>query len=60
MSANVTPIDKARQAKASLQLQALLLAQMNEEKAALCTKEQAGIREFLLMNAKLLREVAKR
>jgi hypothetical protein len=60
MSASVTSIDAARKAKASLQLQALLLAQMNEEKAGLCTKEQAGIREFLLMNAKLLREVAKR
>lgn len=60
MSANVTSIDKARAAKASLQMQALLLAQMNEEKAALCTKEQAGIAAFLLMNAKLLHEVAKR
>ena len=60
MSTSVSTIDAARKAKASIQLQALILAQMNEEKAALCTKDQAGIREFLLMNAKLLREVAKR
>lgn len=60
MSVNVTPIDKARRAKASLQMQALLMAQLNEEKAAMCTEQQAGIREFLLMNAKLLHEVAKR
>lgn len=60
MSATVTSIERARRAKASLQMQALLMAQMNEEKAAMCTKEQAGIRAFLLMNAKLLHEVAKR
>lgn len=60
MSASVTSIETARKAKASLQMQALILAQMNEEKAALCTKDQAGIAAFLLMNARLLHEVAKR
>lgn len=60
MSATVTSIEAARKAKASLQLQALVLAQMNEEKAALCTPDQKGIAEFLRMNAKLLHEVAKR
>lgn len=60
MSASVTSIDEARKHKASLQMQALILAQMNEEKASLCTKEQAGIAAFLLQNAKFLHEVAKR
>jgi hypothetical protein len=62
MSATVTSIDTARKGALSPgdRLQALLLAQMNEEKAELCTKAQAGIREFLLMNAKFLHEVAKR
>lgn len=62
MSANVTSIDTARKGAMSPadRLQALLLAQMNEEKAALCTPQQSGIRTFLLMNAKFLHEVAKR
>jgi hypothetical protein len=60
MSVNVTHIDDARKAKASLQLQALILAQMNEERASYCVAGQEALREFFLMNAKLLHEVAKR
>lgn len=62
MSATVTSIDTARKGALTPgdRLQALLLAQMNEEKAQLCTKEQAGIAAFLLMNAKFLHEVAKK
>lgn len=58
MSASVTSIDAKRKAKASMQLQALLLAQMNEEKASYCGKGQEGIKAFLLVNAKFLHEVA--
>lgn len=62
MNATVTSIDTARKGALSPgdRLQALLLAQMNEEKAAMCTPQQAGIAAFLLMNAKFLHEVAKR
>lgn len=60
MSASVTSIEAARKAKAALQWQALILAQMNEEKASFCTVGQEGIRAFLLQNAKFLYEVAKR
>jgi len=60
MTATVTSIDAARKAKASMQLQALLLAQMNEEKASYCGKGQEGMKAFLLINATFLHEVAKR
>jgi hypothetical protein len=62
MSASVTHIDAARKGALSAgdRLQALLLAQMNEEKASYCGKGQEGIKAFLLENAKFLHEVAKR
>jgi hypothetical protein len=62
VNATVTHIDAARKAVLSPgdRLQALLLAQMNEEKAEMCTKGQEGIRAFLLENARFLHEVAKR
>jgi len=60
MTATVTPITaKAKREAASIRMQALLLAQMNEEKAGYCDKQQPGLREFLLMNAALLRKVAE-
>jgi hypothetical protein len=42
------------------QLQCLVLAQMNIERAEACTPEQAALQAFLLMNSKLLLELAKR
>ena len=62
MSANVTSIDAARKGVVTPRerLEALMLAQMNDEKASLYTQQQAGIREFLLQNARFLHDVAKR
>lgn len=40
-------------------MQALMLAQMNDEKADLCTKGQEGLRAFFEMNSKFLMEIAK-
>lgn len=61
MSASVTSIDDARKAKASFQLQALVLAKMNEERAEYCVPGiQDALKSFFLMNAKFLHEVAKK
>lgn len=40
-------------------LQALMLAQMNEEKADLCAKGQEPLRVFFEMNAKFLKRIAE-
>lgn len=40
-------------------LQALMLAQMNEERAGLCSKDQGPLRAFLEMNAKFLKRIAE-
>jgi hypothetical protein len=42
------------------QLQCLVLAQMNIERAECCTPEQAALQAFFLMNSNLLLELAKR
>jgi hypothetical protein len=44
---------------ADLRLQALLMAEANEERAELCTKDQAPLKTLFQLNAKLLREVAR-
>jgi len=50
-AATITPHD---------QLQCLVLAQMNIERAENCTKEQVALQAFFLMNSNLLLELAKR
>lgn len=44
---------------ASLRLQALMLAKMNEERAQLCGNGQEGLRAIFDMNAKLLMRIAE-
>lgn len=62
MSATVTNLaaHRPRSLTAKERMECLLLALMNEEKAGFCTKEQAGLRTFLNMNAALLRKVAEK
>ena len=58
----VTPIalhrPRAVQLSPKEQLECLVLAQMNQERAELCTTDQAALAAFFLMNAKLLMKVA--
>lgn len=42
------------------QLQCLVLAQMNIERAEMCRDDQAALRAFFLMNSQLMLELAKR
>jgi hypothetical protein len=44
---------------ADVRLQAQLLAEMNEERAGLCAKDQQALRKFFEMNARFLRELSR-
>lgn len=44
---------------ADTRLQALLLAEANDERAELCTTNQPALRLFFEMNAKFYREIAR-
>ncbi len=61
MSADIIKFPNARESKVLSphdRLEALLLAEMNEERAGLCAKGQEGLRTIFEMNAKLLRRLA--
>lgn len=56
---NVIPFElPGRTMTSKERLQALMQATMNEERALLCSPEQPALREFLLINARLLRRLA--
>lgn len=60
MAANVdTFIEEPKTISASDRLQALVLAQMNDERAELCSKDQSPLRVFFEMNSKFLMSIAK-
>lgn len=62
MSADIIKFPNASEPKVLTpqdRLEALLLAEMNEERAQLCGKESPGLRTFFEMNAKLFRRLAK-
>lgn len=42
------------------QLECLVLATMNQERAELCTPDQAALAKFFLMNSAMFLKVAKR
>lgn len=44
---------------AATRLQCLLMAESNEERAQLCTKDQAPLRKLFEMNAQLLKDIAR-
>ena len=60
--ATVTHLDEHRPREVKItareQLECLMLAQMNQEKAQLCTKDQAALAAFFLVNAQMLMKVA--
>ncbi len=61
MTADILKFPNAREPKQLSphdRLEALLLAEMNEERAQLCRKGQEGLRTIFEMNAKLLRRLA--
>jgi hypothetical protein len=58
----VTHLDERRPREVKItpreQLECLMLAQMNQEKAKLCTPDQAALAAFFLVNAQVLMKVA--
>lgn len=58
MSATVTTIPRARTLTPRERMQALILAQMHEERASLCAPDQPALRAFLQMNAAFLGSLA--
>lgn len=52
-------VEKPKFISVATRMQALMLAQMNDEKAELCGKGQEPLRAFFEMNSKFLMEIAK-
>lgn len=60
MAANADKfIEEPKTITAALRLQALLLAQMNQERAELCGRGQEGLKTMFDMNAQLLTRIAE-
>lgn len=59
MAANADTFDGDKTITAKDRLEALLMAEINEEKAQLCSKDQGPLRTTFEMNAKLFRRLAE-
>jgi hypothetical protein len=58
IAANNNVFDGDKTITAKDRLEALLMAEINEEKARLCSKDQGPLRVTFEMNAKLFRRIA--
>lgn len=58
-AANADDFAGSKEITAAERFQALLLAEMNEERAGLCADSQPGLRKMFEMNTEFLRSIAK-
>lgn len=58
MSAKIIPLRIPRTLTHAERMQSLLLAEMNQERAELCSKDLPGLRKLFEMNAQFLRSLA--
>jgi hypothetical protein len=59
MAANADKFEEApKTISAQTRWQALVLATMNDERAEVCSSEQAALRAFFEMNSKFLKDIA--
>jgi hypothetical protein len=58
MAANADTFDGDKTITSKDRLEALLMAEINEEKALLCSKDQGPLRTAFEMNAQLFRRLA--
>jgi hypothetical protein len=58
-ASNVIPFRPVRTLTSRERLEALVLAEMHEERAAACMAEQAALRAMLIKTAEFLRSIAR-